>query len=151
MKPSFRWTPNDWLRLIALVGAFALFAVGSWMLFQGISAEGQVDLKSTLLSGTLKASSAGLYICFFALFIIVFVLVTLLTPPKESAAKTKGRAQRLASVFWGLFLALGGCLVAAAFLPEGFRALSGIPVGVLVMSLSSVVFAMIRMAYDDNA
>lgn len=151
MEPSFRWVPNDWLRFIALIGAFALFAVGSWMLFQGISAEGQVDLKSTILSGTLKASSAGLYICFFALFIIVFVLATLLTPPKVSVTKTKGRAQRLVSVFWGLLLALGALGLGAAFLPEGFRTFSGIALGVLVMSLASVVFAMIRMTYDDDA
>jgi hypothetical protein len=84
------WKPNDWLRLISLVGAFTLFGVGSWMLFQGISAEGVVDLKSTLLSGTLKASSVGLYVCFFALFIIIFVLVTLVTPRRESASKAGG-------------------------------------------------------------
>ena len=57
MNARPHWKPNDWLRLISLVGAFGLFGVGSWMLFRGISAEGIVDLKSTLLSGTLKASS----------------------------------------------------------------------------------------------
>jgi len=149
MNSPAHWKPNDWLRLIALLGAFGLFGVGSWMLLRGISAEGFVDLKSALLSGTLRASSAGLYICFFALFIIVFVLVTLVTPPREGAAKTKGRARRLASVFWALLFALAACGLGVAFLPDGFRSFAGIPIGILSFSLSSVVFAMIRMASED--
>jgi hypothetical protein len=151
MSSPSHWKPNDWLRLIALLGAFGLFGVGSWMLFRGISAEGFVDLKSSLLSGTLRASSAGLYICFFALFIIVFVLVTLVTPPREGAAKAKGRARRLAPVFWALLFALAACGLGIAFLPEGFRGFAGIPIGVLSFSLASVVVAMIRMTYDDNS
>src|SRR2546430_9538709 len=87
MNAPLYWKPNDWLRLISLIGAFGLFGVGSWMLFQRISAEGFVDLKSTLLSGTLKTSSAGLYICFFALFILIFVLVTLVSRPKGGAGR----------------------------------------------------------------
>lgn len=78
MDTSRNWTPNDWIRLVALIGAFGLFGLGAWMLFLGIAAEGTIDLKSSILSGTIKASSAGLYICFFALFIIVFVLASLL-------------------------------------------------------------------------
>jgi hypothetical protein len=119
------------------------------MLFRGISVEGFVDLKSTLLSGTLKASGAGLYLCFFALFIIVFVLVTLVTPPKEGAVKAPGRARRLASVFWGLLLALAACGLGIAFLPESFRLFVGIPIGILSFTLSLVVFAIIRLASED--
>jgi len=121
------------------------------MLFRGISAEGSVDLKSTLLSGTLKASSAGLYLCFFALFIIVFVLVTLVTPAREGTAKAKGRSRRLFSIFWALLFTLVGCGLGLAFLPKGFQSFAGIAIGVLSFSLSSVVVAIIRMAYDDNA
>src|SRR5713226_4573970 len=139
MNSPAHWKPNDWLRLIALLGAFGLFGVGSWMLFRGISAEGFVDLKSSLLSGSLRASSAGLYICFFALFIIVFVLVTLVTPRREGAAKATGRARRLASVFWALLFALAACGLGVAFLPEGFRSFAGIPIGILSFSLASVV------------
>jgi hypothetical protein len=151
MNAPLHWKPNDWLRLISLLGAFGLFGVGSWMLFHGISAEGFVDLKSTLLSGTLKTSSAGLYICFFALFIIIFVLVTLVTPPREGAAKAEGRARRLLPVFWALLFALAACRLGLAFLPEGFRSLAAIAIGPLAISLPSVVFAMIRLASEDKA
>ena len=121
------------------------------MLFRGISAEGIVDLKSTLLSGTLKASSAGLYICFFALFIIIFVLVTLVTPARDTPAKASRRSRRLAWIFWGLLLALAVCGLAVAFAPAGVRGALGVPLGILSFSLSSVVVAIIRMAYEDNA
>src|SRR5437016_6221407 len=109
MNAQVPWKPNDWLRLISLVGAFGLFAVGTGMLLRGISAEGIVDLRSTLFSGTLKASSAGLYICFFALFIIIFVLITLVTPPKKGTSKAKGRSRRLALLFWALLVAVVTC------------------------------------------
>src|SRR5436190_22153145 len=129
MNSSAHWKPNDWLKLIALLGAFGLFGVGSWMLFSGISAEGFVDLKSTLLSGTLKASSAGLYICFFGLFIIIFVLGTLIA----SAAQGRGRARRLAWLFWALLSALAACGLGVAFLPSGFRLFVFFPVGFLMV------------------
>lgn len=105
-----RWTPNDWLRLVALVGGLVLFALGCWMLYQGIKVEGQVDLKSTVLSGTLKASSAGLYVCFFALFIIAFSLASLLVSPSPQGIKQSvGRAQRLRPVLWSLLATLLLC------------------------------------------
>jgi|GEM_PF-2692712 len=151
MEPTQRWTPNDWLRLIGLAGGFGLFVLGTKMVYQGISTEGHVDLKSVVLSGTLRTTSAGIYICFFALFIIVFVLATLLTPPKPSQAHSIGRAHRLKSVFWGLLAGIGACGLGAAYLPEGFRTVSSIALGVLAMCLVSVVTAMIRMTYDDGA
>ena len=98
----------------------------------------------------IQETSAGLYICFFALFIIVFVLVTFVTPPKETAAKAQGRARRLTSVFWELLFALAACGLGLAFLPEGFRSFAGIAMGVLSVSLSSVVVALIRIAYEDS-
>ena len=146
MNAPLYWKPNDWLRLISLVGAFGLFGVGSWMLFQGISAEGFVDLKSTLLSGTLKTSSAGLNICFFALFIIIFVLVTLVSRPKGGA----GRARRLLPVLWTLLIALAVCGIGLAFLPEGFRIVAGLAIGPVAISLPAVVFAIIRLASEDK-
>ena len=150
MSGQPRWKPKDWLRLISLVGAFGLFGVGTWMLFQGISAEGVVDLRSTVFPGTLKASSAGLYLCFFALFIITFVLVTLVTPVRESAAKGRGRARRLSWLFWALLSAIAACGLGLVFLPEGFRGLVFFPIGFLAVNLGFVVDALIRLAHEDK-
>jgi hypothetical protein len=150
MQEPSRWTPNDWIRITALVGALGLFGLGSWMLFQGIAAEGSIDLKSSVLSGTIKASSAGLYVCFFALFIIVFVLTTLLAPTRARATtSTATRTSKLMPVFWGLLGALGAAVVSAAVLPEGARTGISIALGVLTMSFTSVVFAIIRAINDD--
>jgi hypothetical protein len=147
-----RWTPNDWMRLTALLGGLGLFCLGAWMLFQGIVAEGTVDLKSSVLSGTIKASSAGLYICFFSLFIIVFVLVTLLAPTRaEVTPGARSRASRLMPVFWGLLIALGVSVLAAALLPSGTAFGFSLAIGVLMATLSSVVFALLRMVNEDDA
>ena len=146
------WSPTDWIRLVALIGAFLLFGLGAWMLFQGIVAEGIVDLKSSVLSGTIKASSAGLYICFFALFIIIFVLVTLLGAGKDKGVPhTRGRTAKLMPVFWGLLVALGSAAVALAVTPEGSRTGFSMAVGVLIPTLAAVVFALLRMISEDDA
>ena len=152
-RQTKQWSPNDYMRLIALVGGLLLFCLGAWMLFQGIVAEGAVDLKSSVLSGSIKATSAGLYICFFALFIIVFVLVTLLAPERShtSGGSKKGRVARLMPVFWGLLASLGVSALATALLPESARTSFSLANGVLMATLASVVFAILRMVNDDDA
>ena len=57
------WQPADVIRLAALIGAF-LLAVGSLMMWFGISADGAIDIKSTVVSGSIKTASAGLFILF---------------------------------------------------------------------------------------
>jgi hypothetical protein len=150
MNSRSPWKPNDWLRLLSLAGAFGLFSIGMWMLFRGILAEGVVDLKSTLFSGTLKTSSAGLYICFFALFIMIFVLLPIITPAREGAAKARGRARRLFWLFWALLFALAAFALGAAFLPKDLYALLSAPIAVLGVCLSWVVVALIDLAHEDN-
>jgi hypothetical protein len=121
------------------------------MLFQGISAEGVVDLKSSVLSGTIRASSAGLYMCFFALFIIVFVLATLLTPSNNPTTSAKSRAHRLMPVFWGLLVSLGLCAVGGALTEASARTSFSLAIGVLLMALITVVTSMVRMTAEDDA
>jgi hypothetical protein len=134
------WKPNDWIRLAALVGGFLMFLVGAWMLYLGIKAEGAVDLKSAMFSGTVRATSAGLYICFFSLFIIGGVLTTLVIP-QRSEASAKTRHERLIQVFWALLVGLVVCGSVTAI--TGSSALS-LGIGVIAVALSSVVYSIIN-------
>jgi hypothetical protein len=137
---NHKWNPNDFIRLAALMGGFLLFCLGAWLLFSGISAEGVVDLKSAVLSGTLKSSSAGLYICFFAAFIILAVLLTLRTP-REKSPGPKTYHQRLMLLFWGLLGALALSVIGTAVTDKtGFAVVNG----VLTTSLTFVVLAIMR-------
>jgi quinol-cytochrome oxidoreductase complex cytochrome b subunit len=139
MDTGNHWKPNDCIRLVALIGAFVLFGIGAWMLYQGISAEGVVDLKSSFLSGTISSSSAGLFMCFFALFIIVFVLTTL----RSSSNSPQPRTRRLMAMFWGLLVAVGFCAVGAAVVTDPGGRLGFITaVSVLSMSLVAVVVSL---------
>ncbi|RFC30752.1 MAG: hypothetical protein DID91_2727704777 [Candidatus Nitrotoga sp. MKT] len=149
MDTSRNWTPNDWIRLVALIGAFGLFGLGAWMLFLGIAAEGTIDLKSSILSGTIKASSAGLYICFFALFIIVFVLASLLSLPRSSSTSPASRARRLMPIFWGMLGALVLCAIAAAFTPQGARTGLIMVITTLTMGIIPVVIDIVRVVSND--
>jgi hydrogenase-4 membrane subunit HyfE len=151
MSTSRGWSPNDWIRLVALIGGFGLFLLGSWMLYHGIVAEGIVDLKSSILSGTLKSSSAGLYICFLALFIIVFVLVSLITPRTPTEQKHTSRARRLMPMFWGLLAALAVCAIAMAVLDSSARFGFSMAIGVITMLLVAVVTAMLRIVANEDA
>jgi hypothetical protein len=143
MDSGNHWKPNDWIRLAALIGAFALFGIGAWMLFQEIAAEGVVDLKSSILSGTINSSSAGLYVCFFALFIILFVLATLVTLSNRPTSGAKPRLQRLMHIFWALLLGLGVCGLGLAF-TKGFASFGfSLAFSVLAMPLTFVITAII--------
>ena len=59
------------MRLILLVSGIIFFGVGVWMIKSGISAEGSIDIRSEVLSGSLKTGSAGLFITFFSFFMIM--------------------------------------------------------------------------------
>jgi hypothetical protein len=72
-----KWEPINIIRLVALIGAMLLFAIGVVMIWQGISAEGAIDIKSSFLSGSVKTGSAGLFIAFLSFAIIAFVLLSL--------------------------------------------------------------------------
>lgn len=150
MDTKNRWKPNDWIRLVALIGAFVLFGLGAWMLFQGISAEGEVDLKSSILSGTIKASSAGLYMCFFALFIILTILATLIVPSTGSTTGTEPRVYRLMPIFRLLLASLTLCAIGSALTEEGARMGFTVAIAVISMALLPLITAMVRMTADGN-
>src|SRR5687767_7317625 len=114
------------------------------MLFQRISADGVVDLKSPILSGTIKASTAALLMCFFALFIIVFVLATLLTPASGPTSGAKPHARRLMPLFWGILLTMVLCAVGAALTENaGGRLGFTMTLGFLGIPLITVVMALV--------
>ena len=123
-----KWEPADVIRLAALVGAFLLCLLGAYMMAQGIAAEGAIDIKSSVLSGSVKTGSAGLFILFFAFGIIVFVLSSLSSKAAHanlSQAKARSKTHQLAWVFWGVLV----CLVVVGTLGalgngQGFGALA---------------------------
>jgi hypothetical protein len=122
MDTGSHWKPNDWIRLTALIGGFVLFVFGAVMLYQGVVAQGDIDLKSTFLSGTIKAASAGLYVCFFSVFIIVFVLATLVVPTNRQSPDVKSPHQQLTKMILVVFGILLFCAVGAALTVDTARA-----------------------------
>lgn len=72
-----KWEPSDIIRLSAIIGSLIFFALGAIMMWQGIAAEGAIDIKSSVLTGSIKTGSAGLFISFLAFAIVVYVLSSL--------------------------------------------------------------------------
>lgn len=113
-----KWEPNDVIRLVALIGAMLLFSMGAYMMWQGISAEGAIDIKSSVVSGSLKTGSAGLFIVFLSFFVIVFVLMAQANSRKESATHFKpnnGKAAMVERAFFALLAGFIGTGALAAF------------------------------------
>jgi hypothetical protein len=67
MKLTF----NELMRLLLLVSGIVFFGVGVWMIKDGVAAEGSIDIRSAFLTGSLKTGSAGLFVAFFAFFMIL--------------------------------------------------------------------------------
>ena len=147
------WQPNDWLRMTALLGAFCLFGVGVWLLISGISADGLVDLKSTVLSGMLKTASAGLFVCFFALVIITFVLASAMS--NKSGADVgqhwpKTRSRRLFPIFWGCLAGLLVCGFAVVSTESAARTVFYYPLGVLGFGFAASIGAILRAIAEGD-
>lgn len=136
-----KWEPQDVIRLIALIGAIGLFCLGDAMMWQGISAEGAIDLKSSVLSGSLKTGSAGLFIAFLSFFVMVFVLSGVSHKASSFASSRtdeRSRFKRLLPVFFVLLIALAvSTALASAGYPGfiGMAFLSGLLLLIVVIAL----------------
>lgn len=129
-----KWEPSDILRLVALVGALILFALGAFMMWQGIAAEGAIDIKSSVVSGSLKTGSAGLFIVFLSFVLVVFVLTSLSksqTAPKRPIPATHSKTSGIAK---GFFVLLALFIVSAGLAALGY----GIGFGLLAGALGFV-------------
>ena len=112
------WTPNDIIRLTALIGGFLLCALGSLLMWLGVGADGVVDIKSSVLSGTVKTGSAGLFILFFGFAVVVFVVASLVAregATQLSATQRKSRTMHIVRAFWGVLFAFVAMASLAAF------------------------------------
>lgn len=110
-----KWEPSDIIRLVALIGGFLLCGLGAYLMWLGVGAEGAVDIKSSVLSGTIKTGSAGLFMLFFGFGIIIFVLASLNAKSQNatlSFADRKSKTKQILYAFWGVL----ACFVAAASL-----------------------------------
>lgn len=123
-----KWEPTDIIRLVALLGGFFLCALGAYLMWLGVGAEGTVDIKSSVLSGTVKTGSAGLFIIFFGFSIVLFVLATLTAKASISSISPTARhskAKAIGRAFAALFVAtfVSGTLAALGYGP-GFTFLA---------------------------
>jgi hypothetical protein len=103
-----KFEPHDIIRFAALVGGFLLCGLGALLMWLGVGAEGAVDIKSAVLSGSIKTGSAGLFTLFFGFGIIIFVLGSLNAKSANaqlSSIQRKSRTKHIAQAFWGILVA----------------------------------------------
>jgi uncharacterized membrane protein len=129
------WKPADYIRIAGVVGGILLCIIGTLFLWVGIGANGTIDLKSSLFSGTIQSASAGLFVMFFGFLIVCLSLVLPTNANRtETAHNQKNPLSR--ALFWLfcsfiVFAALGslglgsGFGVAASFLAFALVLLGG--------------------------
>lgn len=141
-----RWEPNDVIRLVALLGALALLGLGAYMMWQGIAAEGAIDIKSSLLSGSVKTGSAGLFIAFLAFCIVVFVLLSSAKriAPLATAGGNDAKSRNIGRLLIALFIAtVASGALAALGQGEGFGLLAMF-LGFLLIPTGAVYFTFLE-------
>lgn len=116
------WQPSDILKLIALLGAFTLSGLGAYMMWLGIGAEGTVDIKSSVMSGSIKTGSAGLFLIFFGSAIVIFVLAGLSASASAKAAAPVIRRTTAHNIGIAFFVILAALLISAALGATGHGA-----------------------------
>jgi uncharacterized membrane protein len=99
MKLTF----DQWMRLLLLVSGIAFFGVGVWMVKTGIKAEGSIDIRSTLLSGSLKTGSAGLFITFMSFFMILASVLFSKWPARPRDRSSEASASGMRTILRILF------------------------------------------------
>lgn len=141
-----KWEPVDIIRFAALVGGFLLCGLGSYLMWLGVGAQGEVNIRSTIVSGAIKTGSAGLFIIFFGFLIVLFVLATLTAKMSAahatpSARKTKSESIGRAMAIQFVALIVSGALAAAGLGP-GFGGLAvALGVGLLFTGFAYMEFA----------
>jgi hypothetical protein len=102
-----KWDPSEIIRLTALIGGFLLCGLGGWLMWLGVGADGSVDIKTSVLSGSVKTGSAGLFILFFGFGIVLFVLATLSGNKSSTllnATQRRSRTHQIVRAFWGVLV-----------------------------------------------
>lgn len=94
-----------------------MFGIGAFMMWQGISAEGAIDIKSSVLSGSIKTGSAGLFIAFLSFAMIVFVLTSAGQKTSQISSTNLSKSKRLGK---GLVALLAACILSGALAAAGF-------------------------------
>ncbi len=115
---------NDILRLVTLVAAIVFFSIGIWMIVNGISAEGAIDIKSAVVSGSLKTGSAGLFIVLLSFILAVFTLtpsMSLRRISKISIDSEKPRFKKALHIFYVLCAGIGLSAVGAILFEGDLR------------------------------
>jgi hypothetical protein len=83
------------------------------MIRSGINAEGIIDIKSSILSGSLKSGNAGLFVCFFGFMLSCFSLLAGILPQSLSKETIKADRHRVKFALIVFFSLLGAAILCA--------------------------------------
>jgi hypothetical protein len=138
------WTPNAVRRLLALIAGVGLLVFGGWLIVNGISATGSLDIQSAFVSGKIQSGSAGLFMTFLATFIIIFATFGTDHSPRSGAASRQAAnrpnpffvSSTARRILWILCIVLFLTFVAAVAVPavQSQAHLTGVLTGIMLVT-----------------
>ena len=118
--PTPNWSVREWLLVITLIGGFLVFFCGIALMIAGTNAEGIIDLKSSVVSGSIKTGSAGLFVCVFGLSLVITTLVLGLRERVHQPLQTRQSSREsIGKLIIGLGFGFTVCVGIAGLLPSG--------------------------------
>ena len=112
-KKKQRWEIGHTFRLILLIAAI-YFLLSIWMIYSGIKAEGTIDIKAVVVSGTVRSGSAGILVIVLSFMLMVLSLPVINRGDKEGTTRiTFWQNEKNRKIVFGFALVL---IVLFAFL-----------------------------------
>lgn len=90
MAASSKWSPLEIRKTISLGAGILTILMGIFLLFIGTSANGNIDIKTSFLTGTIHSESAGIFVCLFGFMLIIYSIV-----PSRASRPNKNNADLL--------------------------------------------------------
>ena len=144
------------IRVIALIAGVSFFGAGIYVMAQGISTAGPLDIPSSLGSGNLKSGGAGLFIAFLSTVIIIFAIASGDSSQRNPRLRTFYIAPVTRRLAWVLATLLLIAVAAALAIPASGteNLLHSLLKGVLIAMgvASSIIFvALLFTIFDWDA
>lgn len=151
-----KWTPSDVIRLCTNIGGIIIFLWGLYLLGEGISADGTINITTIFASGEISSGSAGLFVIFLAAFLIIASNFCLTRVPEDAKKKEKFSTEFTGSliafivILCAIFICIGGFAWSNDEIRSAFAALGSL-LGFIELFLGlQLVFSTSSSSLLDN-
>lgn len=143
-----KWEPTHIIKLIGLIVGFVLVLLGASLLSKEIQAVGSISIQTLFGSGEITSGSAGLFLLFFAFFIMAISLSGMKT--SQGIHQHSKSFPKAFKVFISILIALALCIFATMKTTGELKALIGGIAGFLCFILFVSILIIVEAIESDS-